>query len=523
MVLEVELKLRLDAALERALVRLGEPAAKHRLISIYYDTPAGELTAARVALRLRRIDDAWVQTVKAEQGAAFERYEFEQIVGEPRPQLDALPPAGTPIGDLMVRCFSMLEPLFETNFERTSWRITPLPGLDVEVARDLGRIGFHDQSEPIAEVELELKDGAPGAFYRWAGEFIGQHGCGLLLPTKSERGLRLAARIAAQPLAKSGEAVAAPVDAPCTGAAADILRACLAHALANVPVILAGDAAGGPHQFRVGLRRLRAAIRFFDLRAREPAWVALDQRLASCAAVVGKVRDCDVLQAGLMRELQASFPGDAALAGLEHALLDYGQKQRAAAREFLAGPQFAAAVIDVLAALNDLRQLVFDPPRFGDFAPLRAAELSKKVRRRRRVARDESGWHRVRIAVKNLRYGVEFARTALIDVQTSKSPADAEQAIAQVLKALARWQDSLGLGQDLAVARQLAADALHQAALPSHSQVRAVALIDGWRALSGSHGAHRQRIGRRALRALREVTAATAPAEHNGSAQPGEL
>jgi inorganic triphosphatase YgiF len=62
MPLERELKFRLapraaaHAAIELALVR------GVALASIYFDTPSRELSAARAALRLRRVGRAWLQT-----------------------------------------------------------------------------------------------------------------------------------------------------------------------------------------------------------------------------------------------------------------------------------------------------------------------------------------------------------------------------------------------------------------------------------------------------------------------------
>jgi inorganic triphosphatase YgiF len=505
--MEIELKLRLDPTVEHALSSLTATPTKQHLRSLYYDTPAGELTAAGIALRVRRIDDAWVQTVKSQQKCAFERFEFEEIVGGQQPQADALPTRGTPIGDLLAHCMPMLEPMFETDFDRTAWVVQAQSGLVAEVARDVGTIRYAAQEEPIAEVELELKRGTREQFYRWAADFVRQNRAGLIWPTKGERGLRLAARIPNEPAVQTSQVSAPAAAVTSVAAATEVLRACMMHALANVPVMLACDTEGGPHQFRVGLRRLRAAIRFFLLREHHPVWVSIDQRLSACAAVAGHVRDCDVLKSGLLVKLSNSFPGDAALVGLDHALTRQAQEYRAQARAYLGSDEFSALVLETLAEIENLPAVQFAEASFGELAQSRVAQLSKKVQRRRRTAVDEAGWHRVRIAVKNLRYGLEFGRSALraAGADSRSSSGDHPISVDPVLKALSRWQDRLGQGQDLAVARQVAAQALHQSELPAHSLVRAVALIDGWRAFSRARDGRSDEAGKRAVRALRRL------------------
>jgi hypothetical protein len=134
------------------------------------------------------------------------------------------------------------------------------------------------------------------------------------------------------------------------------------------------------------------------------------------------------------------------------------------------------------------------------------------VRRRARRARDAEGWHRTRLAVKTLRYAIEFARDAL--------PRGADAARASAL--LARWQERLGADQDLASARDVAADALARPGVPAEAAVRALALLDGWRAFSGPDGRDPGGHARRTLRAIREALrdAAPARADDGGRATP---
>ena len=85
--METELKLALSSeqivAVEALplLQKYGDGVAEERrLISTYYDTPALELRAERISLRLRDKGDGWVRTVKtagSSEGGLHRRNEYE--------------------------------------------------------------------------------------------------------------------------------------------------------------------------------------------------------------------------------------------------------------------------------------------------------------------------------------------------------------------------------------------------------------------------------------------------------------
>jgi triphosphatase len=514
---ELELKFSLPLSLQDTLEReaLDDAGARReRVWSCYYDTPDGALARARMAVRVRRHGERWLQTVKADTGDRFERFEWERPIAGPAPERGALPPEDTTHGALAHRSFGQWRALFETDFERCARRLEPMPGLTVELARDIGEIRCGERREPIREVELECLAGTRAAFFEWALGWAGRTQACLLMPTKNERGLRLAARLPLAPSAVKAAAAAPASDTPPGRAAAAILGACIAHACANIEPILAADAIEGPHQFRVALRRLRAALRFLDLRARDPAWEALDQEASALADAAGRVRDIDVFEAGLLRVLRGRFPTDAALETLSRALDDARDDARMDLRRLLAGP---AATRFVLRALG-LAERLADPSNddglpgrdFAALAALRLRALHRRVVRRTRAAHDEAGWHRTRIAVKNLRYALEFAAAAL--------PRGTDPVRAGAV--LARWQDRLGAGQDLAVARDVAADAMSRPDVPTEAAVRATALIDGWQALAAAPPAGRRQQARRALRAVHEALGPVAGRAHRSRTTP---
>ena len=498
---ELELKFSLPLSLQD---KLDDDAAnawdRKRVWSCYYDTPDGELTRARMAVRVRRHGERWLQTVKAEGAGQFERYEWERAIDGPEPHRDALPPADTEPGAIAHRSFGLWRPLFETDFERRSRVIEPSPGLVIEIAQDIGELRCGDRTEAIREVELECLQGGRAEFFEWALDWAKTLQACLLIPTKNERGLRLAARL---PL------IASPLKAPATvparsqrpgAAAAQILSACIAHACANIEPILSSDAPEGPHQFRVALRRFRAALRFFGLREIDPVWETLDRTASSLADTAGKVRDFDVFESGLLPELRSRFKGDAALETLSRAVGHARESARMDLRRTLSGPvasQFVLQVTAMAERLADISNPAGLPgDDFGAFAAVRLPALMARVRRRARQARTEADWHRARISVKNLRYALEFAALAL--TRSADVP--------RVTAALARWQDELGAGQDLAVARDVAAQAMARPGVPSEAAVRATALIDAWRVFSAPRPHGRQRIARRSLNVIHALS-----------------
>jgi inorganic triphosphatase YgiF len=78
-------------------IRLNRQA----LISVYYDTDTAALHKARFALRVRKTDLGFVQTIKGEgPGELFDRPEWEQAIAGPHPDFGAI--AGTPIEPLVM-------------------------------------------------------------------------------------------------------------------------------------------------------------------------------------------------------------------------------------------------------------------------------------------------------------------------------------------------------------------------------------------------------------------------------------
>lgn len=203
MVKETEIKLRASRATLAALRE--HPLLKKRnksgwqhtpLFNQYYDTPARDLAGAKVALRLRRDGEQFIQTLKSRgQSVAglSERNEWDWYLDKPELDLGKLDDQCWPasLAELDKRT---LMPLFTTDFVREKAEIAWGRGkakVVIEAALDLGKVIAGEGEEEICELELELRQGEPAALLELACELAE----GLpLMPcdiSKAERGYRL--------------------------------------------------------------------------------------------------------------------------------------------------------------------------------------------------------------------------------------------------------------------------------------------------------------------------------------------
>ncbi|WP_290796278.1 CYTH domain-containing protein [Halomonas sp.] len=174
---EIELKLALGpngpTMLRRHPQLAGLDSVAQRLGNTYFDTPQGDLEAARMALRLRRIDGRVLQTLKTRGeggGGLSTRGEWEWEVSGPGLDLEGL--AELPPAALGRHVLERLAPRFTTDFHRET-RMIDHDGARIEVALDEGEIVADDRRVTIRELELELKAGEPEALWSLAETLAG--------------------------------------------------------------------------------------------------------------------------------------------------------------------------------------------------------------------------------------------------------------------------------------------------------------------------------------------------------------
>lgn len=203
MVKETEIKLRvsrdtLAALREHPLLKKRNKGGweQRELFNQYYDTPARDLAQAKVALRIRRDGDAFIQTLKSRgQSVAglSERNEFDWSLDRAELDLSKLDDSCWPAA-LAELDKSLLQPLFSTDFVRQRADIAWGRGkakVVIEAALDLGKVIAGEGEEEICELELELRQGEPAALLELAAELAADLP---LMPcdiSKAERGYRL--------------------------------------------------------------------------------------------------------------------------------------------------------------------------------------------------------------------------------------------------------------------------------------------------------------------------------------------
>ena len=450
--LEIELKLLVPegarAAVRRKLNAYGrQPPVK--ITSVYFDTPDRLLASQQAALRIRRIGEGsgarWVQTLKTNDspGALSQRGEWETPLRGARLDPSAAPEAlQRLLGDELAR----LALVFRTQFERIE-RTVHYRGARIELALDEGRISAGRRSEPICELELELREGPVLAVFDLALDLIGSGRRALpLLPegeSKAVRGYRLADRAKEQPAHADAEGFSALVQPDRThhDVARRIVRHGVHQVLANVKGAALGEDLEYVHQARVALRRTRSALRVLEVARLADDPIASDLRwMADC---FGAVRDWDVLLTQMLPLLRkATADGQEAqwTTLMERAQLRR-QRQRKRLRATLASARFAQAALHLLRWAEE--------PAVSTTADLiqRAERAIQRGHERLTSARPDlaklspQGRHRLRILAKRQRYALELL-----------APLLPRGAPGRTLKLLSRLQQLLGEINDVYVA-----------------------------------------------------------------------
>jgi triphosphatase len=429
----------------------GELVTHRHLVSTYFDTPKHALRRNGISLRVRQAGKKHIQTIKtATNGVAIGRGEWEKRIDGSQPDLRAA--RGTPLQELLSkRLRRELDAIFSTHVHRT---VVPLqPGNSrVELALDEGHIRAGLYSAPLAEVELELKSGSIGDLFKAARSVAELVPARLALKTKSEQGYGL---IADQPTAAvSASKIALPPKATLATAFQVTARSVLHHIAANEPAVLAG-LPEGIHQMRVGVRRLRAAISVFSDLIGCPQTDAIRQDLKWLAGKLGPVRDLDVFLNTRVKRLSAAEPPIAGLADLVGEL-DYRRAVAAeAAKAAIASSRYRLLIFNALEWIEDgawlKRRSVHNGRRAKAFAVGLFARRIAKAKKRAKDIRhlNVHDRHKLRIAMKKLRYSIYFFESLFDDKASAK-------ALSRYKTALASLQDSLGALNDIAVHQKMA-------------------------------------------------------------------
>ena len=443
------------AEVEAALLVQGAERVEMR--AHYYDTGDGRLAAAQIGLRLRQENGRWVQTVKGPGRGPIDRLEHEVALTQegstaPVPKIErhdgspafallrsALPDPAAPLQSVQGTQMTRLRSLQTQGTSR------------IELALDIGQVTARntdgqERSAPVSELELELVEGRLEDLHDLAQLWAQRHGLVLSTLSKAERGLRLmrgqaaGEAVKAQPMSCSKDQ-----DAPDgTAIQRAVVANCLAQILPNASDVAQGQTdADVVHQLRVGIRRLRTALRMLD--ALHPGnfrreWEA---PLTAVFRALGNDRDDELLRTRIQPQLQALGAPALALASQPDApVLD----------SVVADPAFQAVLVTLIAfssgaALQEITadSTALDAKRARALLARRLSALHRKVRAGGKTftALSPEDQHRVRKQLKRLRYLAEFV-----------GPLFGRKATRRYLQRQTPAQDTLGVYHDHQVALQ---------------------------------------------------------------------
>jgi len=458
---EVELKLAVSPGALREAARLpwlrhlaSGPAKRNKIVSVYFDTGKCKLRDSGITLRIRRIGRKRIQSIKATGDAGAGRNEWETEIAADKPDLKQI--KTTALARLATgKLKRSLRPVFETDVRRI---VMPLRmrNSELELAFDRGRITTGSRSVAISELELELKSGKRSDLARLAQRLAHSIPVAYGARAKAERGYALSAGKQKEPVR------AGPVtlgDAASTGEAfMAIGLSCLHHLAANEDAVRHGDPEG-VHQMRVGLRRLRAAVSIFKDVVQSADTEAIKSELRWLTEQLGPARDFDVLvREGVvpLRRTNSDKPEIALLRADLEGRRDTGFDKAKAAVDstryraivlrtalWLIDGQWSRDMDALVAARRDRPAIEFAQEVLAQ----RRRKIIKRVRKLEKL--DSRRRHKLRIAVKKLRYATDF----FVPLFTRPKAWKARKCLDKVLKSL---QSSLGKVNDIAVHERLA-------------------------------------------------------------------
>lgn len=476
---EQEIKLEgAPEALEAAFASLaGSPAPARNLMSIYYDTADGALWASGRSLRVRRSQGRFVQTLK---------WRGELYPGpDTRSELDVVCTGDQPdialFGeDVVAELAEITEgaPLVARFGAQMRRRIATveLGGAAIEAAFDIGNLLDGDNTLPVREIELELKDGDPANLYEFAEQLSAAYNLRLGVLTKSQRGYLLAAGEAAN--IRRAQAPQVDAHARLDDLIAAAITECLDHFVTNWPPLLQSDNADAIHQMRVGIRRLRSMLKIFHREVEHPKFVVFRKEAQEIASALSVARDTDVF----LRMLDdGPFKGisDAGMEAFRAAAVERREEGYGQAHAMLAAPQTTRFVLELRAFVArrgwreglSTDQLI----QLGDSAVHFAARALEKLdRKARKMGKDlehasAEDRHELRIVLKNIRYSSEMFGGLFLAGRGAK----------KFGRAAAVLQEVLGVYNDAAVANNIIADVERRAGAVG---LRAAGMVSGWTA-----------------------------------------
>lgn len=438
--MEIELKFQLPESKKKSVLQVlsKQKAQKIQLQAKYYDTADRLLAKNYVAIRLRQEGEHWVQTFKAASKNHLQRIEEDIYLGKctEEPELDLSlykhnQTVQSVLRDVLGEEPAELQLQFQTDVQRT-FHVFEFEETQIEVCLDDGEIRTPTNQAKICEVEFELKQGSAQSLINFTKTWVDKYQLWLDVRSKAERGNLLAMGKTVSPASKA-KSLSLEKNVSAEQAIKLIIENTLNHILPNAAAIADGVAeADHIHQARVGLRRLRSALKHFSNWSAQidPSW---ESQLADIFRALGQSRDNDAIQDSvipLVKEVcDFDFPFPENVDSGVSQLLSHTKTTQL----FLALLSFTYSEHESKSKLS--KQAAKSLTKLYQKILKDAAEFSKL---------EVEQQHRTRKRVKQLRYCIDFIAGIY-----------PEKEVQQFLNKLQPIQEYLGFYNDLFVAEQI--------------------------------------------------------------------
>ena len=263
------------------------------------------------------------------------------------------------------------------------------------------------------------------------------------------------------------------------------LSDCLTQMTANAATLRAGRSVEGLHQLRIALRRLEVALKAFGEEFRQEWLGDLRGRAKILSSRLGPARDFDVFLTELL-DLPAEEGDRESFASLRIRMEELRGRAWKQAIDCVAGSDFALFAEDIAALIHSRLPMAHDTRLDHVARRLLRRQQQRAVKRGRKAKSGEEGdLHRLRIALKKLRYTAEFL-----------APLYPKKKVRRYVGKLRGLQEHLGALNDIAHVRttmhMLMRDSDGKRAQPAERY--AAGVVAGW------YRSRRPEIAKKALR-----------------------
>ncbi len=461
------------------------PAFITRRIKIgYFDTADFALHRAGVMLSVRRRGKRLIQTLSGPPPGEPERtIKSFREVREFIPDLMGLEPDLAPEWQVSLKRLA-IEPAFVIKVRRRECRLK-IGVSAVHVVIDQGTIASGAHVRQMSEVKLTLASGQPRTVFEAAACIFKSHRFTLSTMSQATRGFALA--IGQPP--EFSKFIPLSLDRQGCGDAAiiQILRGFQNHVLTNHDAAADGRNSEGVHQLRIGLRRLRSALRL--LRGIMPPEIlgGFLENARSAANDCSAARNWDVFLTETLPKIVDGCKNLGDFGSLQLA----AEKQRGEAynsvRHLLSAEpyvRFHLALGMWIGSAEWQACAMASPGLSGpviSFATTVLIDSHRRVHKRGEHFRRLSpqALHRLRVAAKNLRYIADSLGSVMEDL-TRK-----QKRTRRYFRDLSRLQTQLGYANDMVTTCQLI-EALSNDCWSTPAVSQAAGVVVGWSAHSVS-------------------------------------